>query len=169
MSYSENNLHPQTSEEELAQRIKREVHRVGSSDSGRGEGEAVSEGETPEGETPKGKTSNGEIPKKKNFGGLFQQIFSGTILVQEGVSQYYSYMMCVALTFMVSIAVLFMTLHLDSRYTRLEREVKVLRERSIRMQEKRFHETTHTQITSELRRRGIELYDPHAPGEVIND
>ena len=71
--------------------------------------------------------------------------------------------------FFLSIVVMFWSLHLDMRYTRLERDVQKLRERSIRMQEQRYQRTTHSAIVRQLERGGIELYDPLVPGEIIDD
>ena len=99
----------------------------------------------------------------------FWQLFSGTILVREGVSKYYPYMLTIAGMFFLSIMVMFWSLHLDMRYTRLERDVQKLRERSIRLQEQRYQRTTHSAIVEQLRARGIELYDPQAPGEIIEN
>ena len=98
-----------------------------------------------------------------------RQLFSGTILVHEGVSKYYPYMLSIAGMFFLSIAVMFTTLHLDMKYSRLEREVQILRERSIRLQEQRYRRTTHSAIVERLRERGIELTDPPAPGEIIEN
>ena len=103
-------------------------------------------------------------PKPKNA-----KLFSGTILVREGVSKYYPYMLTIAGMFFLSIMVMFWSLHLDMRYTRLERDVQKLRERSIRLQEQRYQRTTHSAIVEQLRARGIELYDPQAPGEIIEN
>ena len=97
------------------------------------------------------------------------QLFSGTILVREGVSKYYPYMLSIAGMFFLSIAVMFTALHLDMKYTRLEREVQILRERSIRLQEQRYSRTTHSAIVERLRERGIDLSDPSAPGEIIEN
>ncbi len=44
-----------------------------------------------------------------------------------------------------------------------------MRERSTRLQEQRFRHTTHSAILEELRRRGIDLYDPVVPGEILDD
>lgn len=95
--------------------------------------------------------------------------FSGTILVREGISKYYPYMLSIAGMFFLSIAVMFTALHLDMKYTRLEREVQILRERSIRLQEQRYSRTTHSAIVERLRERGIDLGDPSAPGEIIEN
>ncbi|MDE5622729.1 MAG: hypothetical protein K2I59_07070, partial [Alistipes sp.] len=109
-----------------------------------------------------------ERRERRRSANLFRQFVSGTILVREGGSKYYLYMCCIAGMFFLNIAVMFMALHQDMKYTRLSREVQVLRERSIRLQELRFRRTTHSAVAAELRRRGIELYDPAAPGEVVD-
>ena len=66
--------------------------------------------------------------------------------MREGVSKYYPYMLTIAGMFFLSIMVMFWSLHLDMRYTRLERDVQKLRERSIRLQEQRYQRTTHSAI-----------------------
>ena len=52
---------------------------------------------------------------------------------------------------------------------RLEREVQKLRERSIRLEERRYSITTHSAVVRELERRGIPLADPAAPVEIIEE
>ena len=64
---------------------------------------------------------------------------------------------------------MFTALHLDMKYTRLEREVQLLRERSVRLQEQSFRSTTHSAVVRALAERGIPLYDPAAPGEIIEE
>ena len=107
--------------------------------------------------------------ERRRRASTFWQLFSGTILVREGVSKYYPYMLTIAGMFFLSIVVMFWSLHLDMRYTRLERDVQKLRERSIRLQEQRYQRTTHSAIVRQLEARGIELYDPLAPGEIIEN
>ena len=123
--------------------------------------------------TRSARPKSGPKPKNANAASrrssTFWQLFSGTILVREGVSKYYPYMLTIAGMFFLSIMVMFWSLHLDMRYTRLERDVQKLRERSIRLQEQRYQRTTHSAIVEQLRARGIELYDPQAPGEIIEN
>ena len=88
-----------------------------------------------------------ERRERRRRSSTFWQLFSGTILVREGVSKYYPYMLTIAGMFFLSIMVMFWSLHLDMRYTR----------------------TTHSAIVEQLRARGIELYDPQAPGEIIEN
>ena len=82
-------------------------------------------------------------------------------------SEAYPYLLSIAGMFFLSIVVMFWSLHLDRRYSQLEREVQMLRERSVRLQQQRFRVTTHSAVVEQLRQRGIELYDPTVPGEII--
>ncbi len=170
--YSDHEFDPITPEEqarreqdeEFARRVRREVLRVrsGAAD------EDIRADEQREVEAREQEEEH-EAREKRRKASTFWQLFSGTILVREGVSKYYPYMLCIAGMFFLSIAVMFWSLHLDMRYSRLENEVQKLRERSIRLQEQRYRRTTHSAIVAELQRRGIELYDPLAPGEIIEN
>ena len=145
-------------DEEFARRVRREVLRME-----RGEAEEdIRADEEREAEER-------ERRENRRRASTFWQLFSGSILVREGVSKYYPYMLTIAGMFFLSIVVMFWSLHLDMRYTRLERDVQKLRERSIRMQEQRYQRTTHSAIVRQLEARGIELYDPLVPGEIIDD
>ncbi len=151
-------------EAELARRIRHEVRRME-------RGEAEEDLRADEAEEAELRAAEEERRRKaeRRSSNTFWQLFSGTILLREGFSKYYPYMLCIAGMFFLSIVVMFWSLHLDMKYSRLEREVQVLRERSIRLEEQRFRRTTHSAVTEELRRRGIELYDPSAPGQIIGN
>lgn len=151
-------------EKELARRIRREVRRME-----RGEADEEIQSDQEQEATEKAEREEAQHKETKRKASLIFQFFSGTILVRKGVSQYYPYMLCIAGMFFLSIAVMFWSLHLDMKYSRLEREVQMLRERSIRLQEQRYGRTTHSAITLELQKRGIELSDPAAPGETIDN
>ena len=163
MKYNDHEFDPVTDEEraarereeELARRIRREVLRV---QSGEADEEIRADREREQAEEEARRRSN-----------IFWLLFSGNILVRKGASEYYRYMICIAAMFFVSIFVMFTALHLDMKYSRLYREVQMLRERSTRLQEQRFRHTTHSAILEELRRRGIDLYDPVVPGEILDD
>lgn len=151
-------------DDEFARRVRREVRRMA-----RGEAdEELREDEEREAAERAERMLRSRRERRRRASTLWQ-LFSGTILVREGVSKYYPYMLSIAGMFFLSIAVMFMALHLDRKYTRLEREVQVLRERSIRLEEQRYRRTTHSAVVEELHRRGIELYDPLSPGEVIEN
>ncbi len=170
--YSDHEFDPLTPEEEarraqdeeFARRVRREVRRME-------RGEADDDLRADEEREAEENAQREKVRRKeqRRNASTFWQLFSGTILVREGMSQSYPYLLAIAGMFLVSISVVFLSLHTDMKYMRLEREVQVLRERSIRMQERRFHCTTHSAVTEELRRRGIDLRDPVAPSEIIDD
>lgn len=151
-------------EEEFARRVRREVRRME-----RGEADddirADEEAEAAE----RAEAIARERRERRRRSSMFWQLLSGSILVREGVSKYYPYMLTIAGMFFLSIVVMFWSLHLDRRFSRLDREVQMLRERSIRLQEQRYQRTTHSAIVEQLRARGIELQDPVTPGEIIEN
>ena len=151
-------------EEEFARRVRREVLRIE-----RGEADEDIRADMEREEEEKAEEEERQRRERRRKASTFWQLFSGTILVHEGVSKYYPYMLSIAGMFFLSIAVMFTTLHLDMKYSRLEREVQILRERSIRLQEQRYRRTTHSAIVERLRERGIDLNDPSAPGEIIEN
>ncbi len=150
-------------DEAFARRVRREVRRMerGEADEDIREDEALEAEEEARREAIRRR-------ERRRKASTFWQIFSGTILVREEMSHSYPYLLSVAIMFLLNISVVFMALYTDMKYMRIEREVQVLRERSIRWQERRFRCTTHSAVTEELHRRGIELYDPVAPSEIID-
>lgn len=92
---------------------------------------------------------------------------TGEILIDSEISRFYNYASYIALMFFLSIVTLFAALRLEMRRDGLEREVELLHERSIRMKELRYNMSSHSAIVERLRARGIELYDPLAPNNVI--
>ena len=116
-------------EEEFARRVRREVRRME-----RGEAEEDIRADEEREAEERAEAEERERRERRRRSSTFWQLFSGTILVREGVSKYYPYMLTIAGMFFLSIMVMFWSLHLDMRYTRLERDVQKLRERSIRLQ-----------------------------------
>lgn len=151
-------------EAEFARRVRREVRRME-----RGEADEDLRADEEREAAERAEQEERERREHRRRSSTFWQLFSGTILVREGVSKYYPYLLTIAGMFFLSIVVMFWSLHLDMRYTRLSRDVQKLRERSIRLQEQRFQRTTHSAIIEELHARGIDLYDPLAPGEIIEN
>ena len=151
-------------EAEFARRVRREVRRM---ESGAADEEIRADEEREAAERAEAQAR--EARERRRRSSTFWQLFSGSILVRKGVSQYYPYLLTIAGMFFLSIMVMFWSLHLDMRYTRLSRDVQKLRERSIRLQEQRYQRTTLSAIVDQLRARGIELYDPQAPGEIIDN
>lgn len=151
-------------EAEFARRVRREVRRM---ERGEADEELLADEQREAEERAAEKLLRRKAERRKRS--TFWQLFSGTILLREGISRYYPYMLCIAGMFFLSIVVMFWSLHLDMKYTRLERGVQVLRERSIRLEEQRYRRTTYSAVAGELRARGIELIDPPVPGEVLDN
>ena len=151
-------------EEEFARRVRREVLRME-----RGEADEEIRADLEREAQERAAAEEEARRERRRRANLVRQFFSGTILVREGASRYYVYMLYMAGMFFLSIVVMFFGLGLDMRHSELEREVQLLRERSIRLQEQRFRSTTYSAIVARLRERGIALREPPAPGEVIDD
>ena len=94
-------------------------------------------------------------------------LLTGEILVRENAARFDSYASYIALMFFLSIVTLFAGLRVETKCNRLEREVELLHERSIRFKEQRYQKSSHSAIVEELERRGIELYDPLTPTNII--
>ncbi len=145
-------------DEEFARRVRREVRRME-------RGEADEEAEAAE----RAEHEKRERKARRRRSSTFWQLISGTILVREELSRSYPYLLAIAGMFFLSIAVMFTALHLDIKYSRLDHEVKMLHERSIRLQEQRYSRTPHSVVTEELARRGIDLVDPLRPSEMVEN
>lgn len=159
---AEERLREQEREEELARRIRREVMRVQS-----GEADREIEADRERDEAERNLREQAERRAKRRQGGLLWGMVTGSVIGREWLARHYRYPLLIAGIFFMSILVMFWALRLDMRYTRLEREVQLLRERSVRLEEQRYRLTTHSAVVEQLRARGIPLQDPLTPGELI--
>ena len=148
--------------EELARTIRREVLRIN-----RGEADDDIRADREQDEAERLAREAEEAKHRRRRASAWWQLFSGTILVRDSVKEYYRYLGYIAVMFFVSIAMLFWSLRLDIRYARLDSEVQLLHERSIRLQEQCYRRSSHSAVVESLKKRGIELYDPLTPNEVI--
>ncbi|MFI3282032.1 MAG: FtsL-like putative cell division protein [Rikenellaceae bacterium] len=146
----------------LARRIRREVLRVNS-----GEADDDIKREREEEEQAQREKEIAERMERRRKASAFWQLISGNILVNKGVARYYVHMIAVAVMFFLSIMVMFYSLHMDMRYSRLEREVQLLRERSLRYQSERYQHSSHSAIKEQLRIKGINLEEAVAPSTLI--
>ena len=161
MKYNDHEFAPVTDEEraarereeELARRIRREVLRV---QSGEADEEIRADREREQAEEEARQEEQRKEERRRS--NIFWLLFSGNILVRKGASEYYRYMICIAAMFFVSIFVMFTALHLDMKYSRLYRDI-----------EKTEGCPLARVVRRELRRRGIDLYDPVVPGEILDD
>ncbi len=150
-------------EAELARRIRREVLRVQS-----GEAAEDIEREKAEAEAAEYERKRAERMERRRKASAFWQLISGNILVNKGVARYYPHMIGVAVLFFLSIMVMFFSLHMDMRYSRLERDVQLLRERSLRFQSERFQQSSNSAIKYQLEKRGIKLEEAVEPSTIID-
>ena len=155
---SEEELREREEAEEFRRRVRREILRVQSGEAD----EDIARDREQEAEEAEQRTA-----RKRSR--LFWQIFSGNILVNRSVAENYRYFAAIAVMCFVSIVVMFTSLAADMKYSRMEREVQLLRERSIRLQEQLYQRTTHAAISAELERRGIDLQDPRRPKAVVEE
>lgn len=163
-------FHPERQEEELrrqeeeawARRVRREVLRVQS-----GEAADDLEADRRHDEEQEAARREAEERQERRRRNPLYRLVSGTILVGEHATRSYPYLMTIAAMFFLNIVVLFWSLHLDLRYSRLEREVQKLREKSIRYEEQRYRQSTHSAVSRELELRGMPLRDPVSPGQII--
>lgn len=127
-----------------------------------GEDEAESAATDAEGE---GERSS--VPVRERFK-LLRQIVLGTILNADSVRENYRYAILIAVMLFLSIVMLFSSLGSYLRYTKLEDEVHLMRERAIRMSEQRYEQSSHSAIVRRLNERGIHLKDPQEPHELLD-
>ena len=161
---SEEDLRRLEEDEEFRRRVRREILRVQSGDA---DEEIERDREQERLEREQADEERQRQTRKRSR--LLWLLFSGNILVNRNVTENYRYFAAIAAMCFVSIAVMFTALHADLKYSRMEREVQLLRERSIRLQEQLHRRTTHAAIVDELRRRGIDLQDPRKPKAVVED
>lgn len=149
-------------EEQFARRVRREVLRVQS-----GEAEEVLRADREAEEAEAKARAAEQAQRERRKANPILRLFSGSILVSERLTRNYPYLITIAVMFLINIMVIFWSLHLDMRYSRLEREVQMLREQSIRLEEQRYRMTNHSAVVEELARRGIPIGDPEHPVEII--
>ncbi len=159
---SEEELFREEQERELARRIRREVRRINSGEAD----EDISSDERLEQQEREQQEQQARRQARRQRN-LLWQLASGTIVLRSGVQQNYRYALTIAAMLLISIVAIFNALRVDMKYTRLERETQLLRERSIRLQERRYQCTTYSAIVDSLRSRGIPLYDATSPTEII--
>ena len=154
----------QEQDEALRRKIRREVLRV---QQGEAEEELRADREAAEAEREEQERSRRMEQRRQSS--AFWLLLSGNILVKEGISKYYRHLAAIAVMFFLSIFVIFSALRLDRKYSRLEHEVQLLRERSIRLQQQRYRITSHSSVVERLRERGIPLEDARMPSEIIEE
>lgn len=159
---SEEDLLREEQERELARRIRREVRRINSGEAD----EDILADEEQEADEQRAQEEARRRQERRQRS-LLWMLASGTIMLRSGVEQNYRYALTIAGMFLISIIAIFNALRIDMKYTRTEHETQLLREKSIRLQERRYQCTTYSALCDSLQRRGIPLYDASSPSEII--
>lgn len=161
---TEEDLRRMEEDEEFRRRVRNEVLRMQS-----GEADEDIERDREEEELERQQEQEREQRERKRRSALTWQIFSGSILTSRQVAGNYRYLVIMAFMCLLSIMVMFWSLYTDMQHSHMEREVQLLRERSIRLQEQLYNQITHQAIRDELARRGMNLQDPHTTKAVVED
>lgn len=91
---------------------------------------------------------------------IWKHIVTGGFITSDNASQYYRYLIAIAIMCFVSIFLTFMSLNADSEYRRKESELAVLRERSVLKSEERYRISSRDEVVRMLKESdGIEMVD----------
>ena len=161
---TEEELRRQQEDEEFRRRVRSEVRRIQSGEADEDiERDLEAEAEAEAAEQAE------QHRERKRRSRLSWQLISGSILTSQGVRDIYRYLAVIAVMSFLSIMVMFATLYADLRFSQVERDVQLLRERSIRLQEELHQNSTHQAVREELARRGIDLRDPERTKTVVDN
>lgn len=98
----------------------------------------------------------------------FKAFFTGEILTNEETRHIYPYLLFVALIFFVSIFILFSALSLDIKRSRLQNELIVLQEQSVRQSEQLYRATSRSAIIEQSKARGLNLEELPTQTHIID-
>ena len=91
---------------------------------------------------------------------LWQHIITGGFIAGDNASQYYRYLIVIALMCFVSIFLTFMSLNADDEYRNKEKHVALLRERSVLKSEERYRVASRDEVVKRLDREyGIKMVE----------
>lgn len=161
---TEEDLLREEQDEEFRRRVRREVMRMQS-----GEADEEIERDREMAQAEREEAEQQERQERKRRSRLGWQLLSGSILTSQGVKDSYRYLAIIAVMSFISIVVMFGTLYSDLRYSQMEDQVQLLRERSIRLQEELHKKTTHQAVRDELARRGMDLHDPQQTKTIVDN
>lgn len=94
-------------------------------------------------------------------------VVTGDILLAKEVKRVYTLLTILGVIFFASIATMFASLQRDTYCRRLEKEVALLKERSIRMAERCYMHSSHSAILRKLEEHGIEIEDPTTQPKIL--
>lgn len=92
------------------------------------------------------KDNDGEEESKS----LWQHIVTGGFIAGDNATQYYRYLIAIALMCFISIFLTFMSLNADDEYRRKEKRLTLLRERSILKSEERYRISSREEVVRRL-------------------
>ncbi len=110
-----------------------------------------------------------ERRKNSPLNKLIGLLFTGDILVNKEISRYYPYLICFALMLLLSIIIMFSALSLGIKRSRLENELKVLQEQSIRQSEQLYKATSRSAIIEQSKARGLDLEELPTQTYIIDN
>ncbi len=91
---------------------------------------------------------------------IWQHIITGGFIAGDNASQYYRYLIVIALMCFVSIFLTFMSLNADDEYRSKEKHVALLRERSVLKSEERYRVASRDEVVKRLDREyGIKMVE----------
>lgn len=99
----------------------------------------------------------------------FKAFFTGEILTNEETRHIYPYLMFVAGMFFLSIFILFSALRLDIKHSRLQEELRVLQEQSVRLSEQLYRTTSRGAIIEQSKARGLNLEELPTQTYIIDN
>ncbi|MFR9650163.1 MAG: FtsL-like putative cell division protein [Rikenellaceae bacterium] len=149
-------------EEEFRRRVREEIRRVSKGDAQ----EDILQDDIAREEREQRRKSRQERERRRESN-PFWMLISGNVLLHDHVRRGYRYLVILALLFFLSIVTMFTSLHLDLRYGKLSSQVLILREKSLNMQSERFFKTSHSEISRQIKERGIKIDDPTKPRIVV--
>lgn len=91
---------------------------------------------------------------------IWRHIVTGGFITSDGATQYYRYLVAIAIMCFISIFLTFMSLNADNEYRRKERYVSVLRERSVLKSEERYRASSRDEVVRRLaEEHGVVMVD----------
>lgn len=110
-----------------------------------------------EGDDESDEESEEEVQPSKS---IWRHIVTGGFITSDGATQYYRYLVAIAIMCFISIFLTFMSLNADSEYRRKERYVSVLRERSVLKSEERYRASSRDEVVRRLaEEHGVVMVD----------
>ena len=124
------------------------------------EGEEGEEGEDADKESEDESNDEGDETTKPQSKSLWRHIVTGGFITSDGATQYYRYLVAIAIMCFISIFLTFMSLNADSEYRHKEQQVSRLRERSVLKSEERYRISSRDEVVRVLKEEhGIVMVD----------